>query len=117
RDADDAGGQADGDADQHGDATAIDQAGEVVAAELVGAEQVLRIAAGHPERHAETMRDVLDERVVRHQQRSEDGAECRRADDGCAEPGARIAPAPPHELRSRGSSTAFRMSASMVSPT
>ena len=58
----------DRDADQHRDAAAVDQAGEIVAAELVGAERVLPACRAIPERHQQALAEIL-QRVVRHQQR------------------------------------------------
>ena len=59
------------DADQQRDARAIDQPREIVAAELVGAEQVAGLGALHPERRLEAIAEILRERIVRHQRIAE----------------------------------------------
>ena len=116
----------DRDADQHGNAAAPDQAREVVAAELVGAQQVVGVGAVHPERRQQALAEVLGEGIVRHQQRGEDRADHGDAHDERADPGADALPAAlgagrdrhhAHGPRSLGSSTAFIRSASMVSAT
>ena len=100
-----------GGADEERDAGAEDEAGEVVAAELVGAEQVVAGSA-EPERGFEAEHEVLGEGVVRDEARAEDGDEEGEDQDDQAQEGREAAD---HAARSRGSSSAFSMSAPRVS--
>ena len=77
RDADQAGRDHRHDADQQRDARAIDEPREIVAAELVGAEQMSGLAALHPERRHETIAEILRERVVRHQRIADERGNAR----------------------------------------
>ncbi len=100
--------------------------GKIVATELVGAEDEVGIVPLHPEGHEQAAVEILGKWVVRHDQRREDRAEQREADDDRPDPGAGALPAPAGtgvdrdrgtHARSRGSRTAFSRSETMVRAT
>ena len=117
--------------DQQGDARPEHQAGEIVAAHLIGAEYVLARAAIHPHRRHGAPQQILGKRIVRHQRRADERGERHDADDQCADHEAGMPQTgrqrdrhPRHDLvgrahavRSRGSRKALSRSAKSVSIT
>ena len=93
------------DADQHGDARAVDQAREIVAAELIGAEQMHRPSRRPSRTAASGAFEVLRERIVRRDVRRDDRHQQHRADDQRAERSGDMAhrrqPARPRQRRWR----------------
>ena len=85
RDADDHRQHDAGEADQQRDAAAIEDGGEHVTAEIVGAQQIARIALGLPERRQLGIQQVQRrhvERIVRrHQRREHRGQDHHQRDD------------------------------------
>ena len=80
--ADEAGEDRGNDGDEGGDTGAVDETGEDIAAEAVGAEKVQGIAARLPGRRELGVEEILGERVVRREEgRCERGEEERRDDD------------------------------------
>ena len=77
-------------ANQKRDPSTVDQAGEVVAAELVGAERMLPGAARIPDRRHEALAEILPSRVVRRQQRRQDRGEEDDEKDAAAGPEATV---------------------------
>ena len=93
-DADDAGDEHDGERHEQRHAGAVDQAAEHVAAEVVGAEDVVRRAAGEP-RRLQAVGQVELLRVVRREQPGRRApAMTNTTQDGAGEP-RQVAPAAP----------------------
>ena len=86
RRADQAGGGGRREGDDEGDAPAIDQPREQVAAEAVGAEPEARLGALHPEGRQPLEHQILGERILRRDQRREDRREQRDKQPAAGKP-------------------------------
>ena len=70
-----AGRRGSGDGDEQGDPRAVDQPGQNIPAQIVGAEQVAGLRFLVPERRDVLQHEILLERVVRREERREDRGE------------------------------------------